>query len=183
MKKVLFLIVAFALSLTAFAKRVEKGEARKIAGIVMSERQMTDLSMPHLFSNLYIFSGSNGFVIVSADDCYNPIVAYSNESPFATENMPDNIKYWLGSIDAEIQYFAENKKEASIDVAGDWALLRQGLMPAPKTRSAVKPLIRTKWDQGAPYNNLCPTTTTSAGSNCPVGCAATAMAQIMKYWE
>ena len=36
----------------------------------------------------YVFNtGEQGFVIVSADDRFRPIVGYSNEGPFVTENM------------------------------------------------------------------------------------------------
>lgn len=40
----------------------------------------------------------------------------------------------------------------------------------------VGPLINTAWHQNAPFNALCP-------PNCPAGCVAIAMAQIMKYHE
>ena len=49
-----------------------------------------------------------------------------------------------------------------------------------KAQVVVEPLLETKWSQHEPYNNLCP----MDGSNRSVtGCVATAMAQIMKYWE
>lgn len=41
---------------------------------------------------------------------------------------------------------------------------------------SVGPLMSSRWHQSAPFNNLCPPGT-------PVGCVATAAAQIMKYWE
>jgi hypothetical protein len=47
--------------------------------------------------------------------------------------------------------------------------------------TAVKPLLKTTWDQGAFYNDSCPYDNT-AKKRVPVGCVATAMAQTMKYW-
>jgi len=41
-------------------------------------------------------------------------------------------------------------------------------------------MIQSSWHQGAPYNNYCPQVDQL---QCWVGCAATAMAQIMNYWQ
>ena len=48
-------------------------------------------------------------------------------------------------------------------------------------KESVDPMLATTWWQYAPYNNLCPTL--SDGSNAATGCMATALAQIMKYYE
>lgn len=45
----------------------------------------------------------------------------------------------------------------------------------------VDPLLSTRWNQSAPYNNLCPEY--EAGSKSATGCVATAMAQVMAYWQ
>ena len=47
--------------------------------------------------------------------------------------------------------------------------------------SKVEPLLTDTWDQYAPFNNLCPVDST--GERCVVGCVATAMSQVMRYWE
>ena len=36
-----------------------------------------------------------GFVIVAGDDRVQPILAFSNEGAFVTENMPDHIRFFL----------------------------------------------------------------------------------------
>jgi hypothetical protein len=48
--------------------------------------------------------------------------------------------------------------------------------------TAVSPLVQTKWDQSPYYNNLCPYDN-SKGERTVTGCVATAMAQVMNYWE
>jgi len=48
--------------------------------------------------------------------------------------------------------------------------------------SAVAPLISTKWDQSPYYNLLCPFDNTKA-ERTVTGCVATAMAQVMKFWN
>lgn len=42
------------------------------------------------------------------------------------------------------------------------------------------PLLNTEWNQGSPYWNKCPSL---GGERCYVGCVATAMAQIMRYYK
>ena len=45
----------------------------------------------------------------------------------------------------------------------------------------VDPLLKDDWDQYAPNNNMCPLD--QEGKRCMVGCVATAMTQVMHYWE
>jgi hypothetical protein len=47
-------------------------------------------------------------------------------------------------------------------------------------RAQAGPLMSTAWDQGAPFNNLCPG---GDGGTVVVGCVATAFAQVMNYWQ
>jgi hypothetical protein len=51
----------------------------------------------------------------------------------------------------------------------------------------ITPLLKTKWGYGKPYNQSCPADSRSVSErlngHCPAGCAAVAMAQLMKYWK
>ena len=49
-------------------------------------------------------------------------------------------------------------------------------------RAPIAPLIQTKWDQYEPYNLFTPLYSDTT-KNVPTGCVATAMAQMMKYWN
>ncbi len=62
-------------------------------------------------------------------------------------------------------------------VTSEWERLSSG-MPLITSRSttSVSPLLTTTWNQSPYYNDYCP-----GGS--VTGCVATAMAQIMKYWN
>ena len=44
----------------------------------------------------------------------------------------------------------------------------------------MAPFVKTQWGQGAPYNLLTPELN---GKHTPTGCVATAMAQVMKYYN
>jgi hypothetical protein len=51
---------------------------------------------------------------------------------------------------------------------------------AQEAEAQAGPLLTTAWHQGQPYNMLCPD---GDGGQCVVGCVATAVAQIMEYWQ
>lgn len=176
MRRIVLLYLISLISFSLMAERVENVTALNVAKTIAPDSELIDLSSNSIFNNFYIFSGDHSFVIISADDRATPVLAYSNEFPFVVENMPDNINYWLTSLNDEIQYAIDNNVVASDEIRSDWDNLKRGIKPEPKTRTSVDPLIATHWNQGAPYNNMCP-----GGS--VTGCAATAMAQVMKYWE
>lgn len=46
---------------------------------------------------------------------------------------------------------------------------------------AQEPLLKSKWDQGYPYNILCPADPQENYNHCYTGCPATAMGQIINY--
>ena len=58
-------------------------------------------------------------------------------------------------------------------------------MSSTKATAVVGPLIQTTWDQDEPYNLYAPGTGTAGeGSDkAYTGCVATAMAQVMNYWQ
>ena len=51
------------------------------------------------------------------------------------------------------------------------------------TCSAQKTLLTTKWNQGHPYNMLCPADPFENYAHCYTGCPATAMGQIINYLQ
>ena len=134
------------------------------------------------FQNLYIFVnvGGTGFVVMSADDVAHPVLAYSETGRFDVATLPSNIAGWLGGYDRTIGEAVARQAAASEEVAAEWAALANGFVPAPKSTTAVNPLLSTAWDQGNPYNAQCPG---SSFNRAPTGCVATAIAQVMKYWS
>lgn len=125
--------------------------------------------------------GSEGFVIVSAYDGVQPIVGYSFDSP-ATEEVNPEAAFWLRGINDEIAVArAEGYRTADADSLWD-NLLTAAVPPMPVSISNVPALLQTRWDQGSPYNKMCPFDE-RYNTRAVVGCVATAMAQIMKYWN
>ena len=177
------IIVALVLlaAMPVFAERITPETARKVATTFLNNNgakttQLTDLSKAAGFPNLYIFSTENSFVVMAADDCVKPILGYSLTNTFIAEEMPENISSWLLGYSDEIQWAIDNKQRATSEIAQQWKDLVVGKTDTAKADAVVGPLIQTKWNQRSPYNDLCPSGTVT-------GCVATAMAQVMKFWE
>lgn len=115
---------------------------------------------------IYVFnSGDEGYMIISADDVAAPLLGYSDSGSFDPDNMPDNMRWWLERYKSQIETAISNN-------AGSFQKIDR-----PK-RASIATMMTTKWDQGAPYNYLCPLL---SGARTATGCVATAMAQVMKY--
>lgn len=57
-----------------------------------------------------------------------------------------------------------------------WAVAVSGF----SQRTEIVPMLQTAWGLRSPYNLLCPTIN---GQHCETGCVATAMAQVMRYYQ
>lgn len=117
------------------------------------------------FKGLYVFGGTTGFLVVSADDSGAPLLGYSDTGKFDPDSMPRALEAWLKGY-AEQIYQGAQKGVAYKGVT------------SRATRVAIAPKLTTKWDQTPPYNNLCPL---ENGVRTYTGCVATAMAQVMNY--
>ena len=123
-----------------------------------------------------------GWVIMAADDAVQPILGYCDKGTFdPSAEMPENLKWWLKMYNRQIKRAVDLKLEATDEVKNEWTELRRGVRRATQATVVVSPLLTTTWNQSGPYNNLCPY---YSGNNRSVtGCVATAMAQVMNFWE
>ena len=189
----LFLSLLFGFQM-AIAKPVDISQAQKLGQKFVhanfaKTRQNNDLKLVYTGISsrnevcFYVFNvGQTGFVIISADDCYRPIVGYSDEGVFETENMSPELKYYLDNI-------AEGRSHARIsdqsaEVEAEWQLFAETgrLLSFNKGKTATY-LVQTKWNQDSPYNKFCPLASGGSGGRAYAGCVATAMSQVMKYWN
>ena len=129
-------------------------------------------------SEFYIFNaGSSCFVIVSGNDDVLPILGYSTSSAFDPQNIPHNFAKWLENYKAQVRYATENQISATQEINRQWqALEHSESIEQNRSSESVNPLLQTTWNQAPYYNAMCP-----GGS--VTGCVATAMAQVMKYWD
>lgn len=179
------LISAFALACACMAanaapltpeqalQRADNSGMRKIAS-----KSTAGMELSHTFSTtggtpaVYVFNkpSDEGFLLLSADDVAAPVLGYADSGEFDLNNMPPQMKWWIGEYTSQIAYVVANDiKPAQV----------------PSTRAdlaSVGVMIKSKWNQSAPYNNLCPTDP-STNLRCVTGCVATAMAQVMNFWK
>lgn len=185
MKRVLcFLILLAMLPAAAMAEHVESARAQQAAKTFFNNNgvnanKLTDLSAEAGFTNLYIYNADKGFVVMAADDRVQPVLGYSLTGSFEPDAMPDNVRAWLQGYNDEIQFVVESNAKAAPETKQQWQDLENGVR-GTKATVVVEPLIQTFWDQGDPYNQLCPTV---SGTATYTGCVATAMAQVMKFWN
>jgi len=109
-----------------------------------------------------------GFIIIAGEDRANQVLGYSDRGNLDFNNLPDNFKALLSSYKEEIEYLQAHPE--------------LNVTPALRTSrgTGVEPLIKTNWGQEMPYYLQCPVYN---GEYCVVGCVATAMAQVMYYWQ
>ena len=189
----LFLCLLFGFQM-ATARPVDVGQAQRLGQKFVNAnfsktRQDSDLRLVYTGVSsrgetcYYVFNvGQMGFVIISADDCYRPVVGYSDEGVFTTENMSPELKYYLDNI-------AEGRSHARIsnqspEVEAEWQLFAETgkLLSFNKGKTATY-LVQTRWNQDSPYNKFCPLASGGSGGRAYAGCVATAMSQVMKYWN
>ena len=194
MKKAFIFFFVLLCSIGIYARPVGVDRAKELGlGFVNANLnqtcQLTDLQLVYTGmssrgeTSFYVFNfGDTGFVILSADDNYRPIVGYSNEGVFETENMSPEAAYYLNSI-------AEGRSQAlrtaqSAEVAVEWEMLKEsGKLPSRNRGKKATYLVETRWNQSDPYNYFCPHASGGPGGKAYAGCVATAMSQVMKYWN
>ena len=189
MKRFTLILTLFLMAaMPMMAERVTPETARKVATTFLNNNgakvaQLTDLSKAAGFPNLYIFNANPGFVVMSADDCVRPILGYSLTNVFVAEGMPENIKGWLQGYSDQIQDAIDNALTADASVRAEWQSLKNARADKAPSDVVVGPLIKTLWDQTYPYNKFCPAAGGGSGGHVYTGCVATAMAQVMKFWN
>ena len=141
---------------------------------------LTDVTLQSGFQELYIFvhPQGKGFVIVAADDCVQPIIGYSLSTSFVFP-LPAHVQAQLQGYEEEIAYYKSAGIRATSEIIDLWESMQNGSY-TPRNTTSVSPMLTTTWNQSPYYNNLCPD---SAGVHAVTGCAATATAQVMKYWN
>ena len=152
-------------------------------------RQSEDLTLVYTGTTnrgeacFYVYNvGNDGFVMVSADNVFRPIVGYSNEGSFDAQNINPELAYMLD----ELTSYRSGKMfgEPAPMVAAEWNLvMNNGTLISRNGGRAGTYLVQTKWDQGSPYNYYCPQASGGPGGRCYAGCVATAMSQVMKFWN
>lgn len=198
MKKLFLLAATLILGITTLtANPVDVKTAKSLGQMYVQNKfdqtRSGDLNLTYTVTSdngeacVYVFNvGSTGFVLVSASDNVRPILGYSENGNFDASNPHNGAMYMLETYKNSISYAIENNIEATPEIAAEWESLRTYGRLNNKKAGSVGPLVQTLWNQDSPYNLYAPPTQgghAGAGGRCYAGCVATAMGQLMKYWE
>ena len=198
MKKTILLILAIVFAFgAAFAGPVDVKSAKNLGQQFVQSKfeptRLADLELYYTVSSdrgqacAYVFNlGTTGFVIVAASDNVRPILGYSQNGNFDATNPHNGAMFMLETYKNSITYAMENNIQATPEIAAEWESLRTYGRLSSNKGGKVGPLVQTKWNQNSPYNLYAPATQgghAGAGGRCYAGCVATAMGQLMKYWD
>ncbi|MDR2474257.1 MAG: thiol protease/hemagglutinin PrtT [Bacteroidales bacterium] len=111
-----------------------------------------------------------GWALISADDTAAPLLAYSSEGNYRSENQPESMRTWLASYEKQILHL---QKQRGLAQHAEWETTPATLRSAT---AKISPFIVVNWNQSSPYNTYCPS---NADGRALVGCVAVAMAQAM----
>ncbi len=177
------ILLLFAVTNIALAGPVTEVQARQIAARFMTAHKMTSpstltlsFSAPRLNASpsttapLYVFSApqGTGYAVIAGDDCVPAVLGYSTDGAFDAASMPPAMQEWLDACAEQIAAIAAGEARAAVrTVAG----------------AAIAPMLSSAWGQGAPYNIQLPHVPGSSNVHAYTGCVATAMAQVMNYWQ
>lgn len=194
MKKICLFAIALIISTVSFAKHVNIEVAHLVASnfwTMKSHNQcpnLIEISDRWGVHEMYIFAtmDNNGFIIVASDDIANPILGYSLTNGIINNELPANLEGWLQHYSEEIKSARNAGYQGCDETETKWFNLINNIdSESGSNRKSVAPLVQTYWDQGSPYNNLCPLDINNRNQSVRsvTGCAATAMAQVLRYWN
>jgi hypothetical protein len=203
MKKLFEIIFFFLFFLSiGYSKEVPLNQAKRVAINWMMENSHgneKDISIMEIITGFkdseicyYIFNmNPSGFIIVSAEDKVIPVIGYSMEGSYLSNDVAPSLQEIINNYKNEILYAKTNNRETSSAYIYSWKRLSAEIALFKKSTNTqgVKPLITTKWHMNWPYNKLCPTIKEGDtvrpryNYHVPVGCVAVAAAQVMKYYN
>ena len=176
------LVLLMTLYHMAEARNVDTVAAKALAERFLSAKgvrsELQNITPVKWEGKLYLYANGQGYVLMSADDAVRPILAYSANGTFPTDNIPPQVQ-------ALVQPYAdivEKARQNNLPQHPEWKKLLSDNAIQPKPRTSVSPLVTARWGQRYYYNTLCPNDP-NWGQPSITGCVATAMAQIMHYWQ
>ncbi len=137
-------------------------------------------SIYHVFN----LKDNKGFVVISADDAVYPVLCYSFNGSYETNNPPPAFVDIMENYKQQILY-VKNQRIAKIPkINNEWNKYISGNPTAKGSHpKSVSPLVSTLWNQETFFNDSCPADAYGPGGHALTGCVATAMGMLMKYYE
>lgn len=172
---------------------------------VMEVKTFADAAGRPLYYVVYLDPA--GMVFVPGDDLVEPIAGFAPEGEFipsddnplgalVTRDLPGRVT-WVRQLEDEARAVGQEfvPRGRMQKAQGKWQWLEQGassqlldLGLSSISDVRVSPLTQTTWDQttaggSACYNYYTPKFGAGNASNYPCGCVATAMSQLMRFWQ
>lgn len=135
----------------------------------MAPRKASELKVLKTTDSYEIIGNEQGgFAVIAADDLLPEVLGVSTSK--YSEGKNTNFQWWLTAMNQVASYAVQHQVKMNTT------------KPDPtKYPTSVGPLMTTKWDQDEPYNDLLPQSI--YGGRCITGCVATAMAQVLNYFQ
>ena len=201
-KRIIFLVlVSLFCSLSLQASPVSPERALKIAKMIFSAQPSTKVgggdieliwdgeefatksSLPPAF---YVFArAGGGFVIIAGDDNVRPVLGISPDGRFETQNMPENVKWWMDWMKA----YVRSARTQAPEVKELWTRF-----VGTKTDASISGEVSDRvekltpeWDQGNNdgylfgsnvFNAYCPKV---GGVLTVTGCVPVALGELLTY--
>lgn len=167
-----------AASVTQFLHTQARGQAHLLPPSDAALQLVYTVAQEDGTPALYVFNtGESGYVVAAADDCAYAILAYCHDGTFDPATAPENMMAWLERYAGEIARYSAAQPEVKA------ARAPANMDYTNPTAAPIAPLLgNIAWGQELPYNRLLPVTLSPSG-RCATGCAATAIAQIMRYYR
>jgi hypothetical protein len=124
-----------------------------------------------------------GWVWLRGDDRLPPVAGWSASGEVAWPVTHPALADWIELQRGDIGSARALGWSDPAAVPAWQALAAAPAQDAARTERDVAPLLVSTWDQGWPWNQFCPADAAGPGGHVWVGCVATAMAQVLYYWQ
>lgn len=133
----------------------------------------------------------SGYIAVSADTDLPPVIAYSltNDAGSLNEQGNSLVRLLKTDLNFRIKNMANLPEDIIQQRRDEWEVLLTGNFNnklfqqwPPEGTTSTGGWLETNWTQSPPYNNFCPWDPVT-NQRSVAGCPATAMAQILNYYE
>lgn len=194
MKKCIFLSLLVTLLIGSLqAKPVDVDTAKSLGVKFMKANTEIKADVAQLTYTAYTEQGEacfyvfamqpKGFVIVSADDRAKPILGYSTETAFGDE-IPEGLESFFCNYRAGFTDLFASGDLRPDEAIRDWeSVAATGKINNERITRTVPRMLTCTWNQSALYNSRCPEDEEGPDGHVYAGCVATAMSQIMYYWQ
>ncbi len=186
----LFLFAGSCFTLSTHAAAVSQDQAELAAAMLMNSAGFSAAGPVRTVGMAPLGDGtpalwlvqfpSESFVWLRNEDGLPPVAGWGLA---AGSELPDGIGLsdWLELQRLDVSH-ARQEGWQHPDARDTWSRLLAGESPSRDGQN-VDPMLACLWNQGWPWNQYCPEDPDGPGDHVWAGCVATAMAQIMYFWQ